>query len=255
MPLRRTVSETWSALLDLVYPPKCIVCGRLGPRVLCDSCRAGFMPVPGPHCRRCGNALEQGRCSDCEFRGTHHLIGARSAGLFAGSLRDAILRLKYGPRGLLAKPLGEFLAEMIRARPFWPAEIEAVVPVPLHRSRERDRGFNQAAILAEHVARELGVPVLHALVRKRRTENQADLPAKRRILNVRDAFSVSAPAEVIGRTILIVDDVITSLSTVEECARILLDSGAKAVYAASLAREIRTGVRPSGPIAPTERTK
>jgi ComF family protein len=145
--------------------------------------------------------------------------------------------LKYDQRRTLARPLAALMrargAEVIRGT-------EAVIPVPLHPSRRRARGFNQAADLAKH----LGLPVVEALRRTRRTADQVELPAARRHLNVRGAFAPTrAIAALSGRMVLLVDDVSTTGATLEACAEVLKAAGIARVHALTAARTV-TGRRP-----------
>jgi len=114
------------------------------------------------------------------------------------------------------------------------AGADLVVPVPLHRSRERSRGFNQARELARH----LDLPIADALARRRNTPSQADLPAARRYANVRGAFAIAAPARVARRTVVLVDDVSTTGATLHACAAVLLDAGAAEVRALTAAKAV-----------------
>ena len=165
---------------------------------------------------------------------------ARAPALYAGSLRTALHRLKFDGRRALGPPLGEFLADFVRTtaalgRP------EIVVPVPLHPSRERGRGFNHAALLAAPVAEALGVPLDAALLeRVIDTAPQQTLTEPQRWGNVRGAFRirVSATGVVRGRVVLLVDDVMTSGATSAECARTLLAAGATEVRVATVARAV-----------------
>src|SRR5205814_7906933 len=113
------------------------------------------------------------------------------------------------------------------------------IPVPLHKSRIRERDFNQAELLGETAAAYFGIPLLNqVIVRTRSTKRQADLPAKLRAKNVQGAFAVREGAAVKGKCILLVDDVVTTCATTDECARVLMEAGAKAVYVLSLARDV-----------------
>jgi len=130
-----------------------------------------------------------------------------------------------------------YLAAYLRTEPFGSDPFDLIVPVPLHRSRLRQRGFNQSALIAREVGRLLGRPVAEDLLRRvRRTRPQVELHASQRAANVRDAFAaVEAPA-LQRKTVLLIDDVLTTLATCEECARVLVDAGAKTVYVAGVAR-------------------
>jgi len=153
---------------------------------------------------------------------------ATAIGPYDGRLRDIIQALKYDPRPTIAKHLA---ARMHAAGADVLAGADVVVPVPLHRSRERTRGFNQARALGSH----LGLPVCDALVRTRRTESQADLPADRRHTNVRGAFAMTR-TDVHARVVVLVDDVWTTGATLGACAAVLLDAGAAEVRALTAGR-------------------
>jgi ComF family protein len=156
---------------------------------------------------------------------------ARAVGPYEGALRAIVHALKYDGRPTIARHLA---ARMREAGAEVLAGADLVVAVPLHRSRERARGFNQARELARH----LGLPVADALARTRRTPSQADLPAARRHANVRGAFEWRTRVPVKGRTIVLVDDVSTTGATLNACARPLLDAGATEVRALTAARAV-----------------
>jgi ComF family protein len=189
-------------------------------------------------CETCGDplpswrviSLEHQRCPRCR-RGALHVTRARAIGEYAGPLRAIVHALKYDGRRSVAKQLARRLvvhgADVLDGA-------EAVVPVPLHRSRKRARGFNQAAEIARH----LPLPVQHALKRVRATRSQTDLPAAKRHANVRDAFAVRRRADVKGQVVVLVDDVSTTGATLDSCARALLDAGAKEVRALTAARVV-----------------
>ncbi|HXG03277.1 MAG TPA: ComF family protein, partial [Candidatus Binatia bacterium] len=158
---------------------------------------------------------------------------ARAAGLYTGALREALHAFKFGGRPALAGPLAELVFEQCGAE--LPATIDALVPVPLGRDRERERGFNQAALVAERLARRLKRPVRPGWLRRiRATPPQSDLGADARRANVRGAFAASA--RVAGRALVLVDDVLTTGATAAECARVLKAAGARVVGVLTVAR-------------------
>jgi ComF family protein len=161
---------------------------------------------------------------------------ATAIGPHEGRLREIIQALKYDPRPTVARHLA---ARMRDAGSEVLADADVVVPVPLHRSRERARGFNQARSLAMH----LGLPVSDALVRMKKTESQADLPAERRHANVRGAFAVRPRAALDGRIVVLVDDVRTTGATLSACASALIDAGAAEVRALTAAKAALRGGR------------
>jgi ComF family protein len=174
-------------------------------------------------------------------------------GLYTGRMREAIHALKYGRLHPAARELGRMLAEaMARLAGEAPAEM-LVVPVPLHRSKYAERGFNQARSLAAEALRFLRRShpewqlrlAASTLMRLRATGSQAGLTARQRRLNLRGAFSVSEPAQVAGRSILLVDDILTSGATARAASKALIDAGADSVWVATLARARRVS-RSSG---------
>ena len=175
-------------------------------------------------------------CSRCRANPLT-LDGLRFAAYFAGPLRRAVHQLKYRGCRAVAPALGHLMADIFRADPF-PCEL--LVPVPLHAQRLRERGYNQAALLAQAVGAELGVPVqASALVRCRETRSQVALGAQERRDNVRGAFAVTpgAAAHIQGRAVAVVDDVCTTGATLEACAATLRQAGARSVWGLTLGRE------------------
>jgi ComF family protein len=238
-----------TAALDLVFPACCPVCdgtlgaGRRDP--LCGACWEGIARLGPPCCESCGRPLAAlpslGAVADTAV--TRHcgacllapppFAWARSAARYAGVVREALHALKFERAPALARPLADLTVEQWGAA--LPAPVDGVVPVPLGRDRLRTRGYNQAALLADRVARRLGVPTRGRwLERARETTPQSELPAAARRANVRGAFR-AAPA-VAGRRVLLVDDVWTTGATVAECAGALVAAGADGVAVLTVAR-------------------
>jgi len=183
--------------------------------------------------------MGDGRCSNC--RDAAPDFGrALSFGEYEAGLRGLIHLLKYERITPVAAPLGRMLAHAITELIGSDADVApAVIPVPLHESRRRSRGFNQSELIAHAAVRCLPhkLEVLNgALLRQRDTVSQVGLSREERIENVRDAFGVAQPSRVKGRDIMLVDDVMTTGTTLSECARVLKQAGAKRVWAATVAR-------------------
>ncbi len=240
-----------AGILDLLYPPRCLVCRTAGEVPLCTRCRLGFVPVLPPFCPRCACPLgapeAAGLCRACTAR-RPPFAAARALALFEGPVRTAVHRLKFEGRRELGPILGRMLAAFAGEEPALEG-VELVVPVPLHAARERERGFNPALLLAEPVAEALSLPFLPAgLERPVPTSPQSALGLRQRWANVAGAFSVppGGAGMVSGRAVLLVDDVMTSGATAAECARALRRAGAARVAVATLARAIPPAARPPG---------
>lgn len=237
-----------SSLLDLIFPPRCAVCQRVGAAV-CPSCLDSMQPPTRPICSRCGETIRVttspvfSLCPDCaKGRGPQHLDGVRVAAIYAGAVRPAILALKF--RG--QRRVAESLAPLMGA-PFQ-ADIhiaDMVIPVPLHASRRRERGYNQAELLARAFAASQGLPVrTDVLVRVRATEAQTHLSQAERRRNVAGAFALanSTVAKVVaGRRIVLVDDVTTTGSTFDAAAEPLRAAGAASLWGLAFARPLAGG--------------
>jgi ComF family protein len=234
------------ALLSVVLAPACAACEEPlerpthGP--VCESCWRSILPLTPPLCDRCGDPLPTWRavsvplerCPRCR-RAPRFVDRGRAIGAYDGALRAIIHALKYEGRRSLARPLGALMrrrgAEMLEGA-------VCAIPVPLHPSRRRHRGFNQAADLARHV----GIPAIPALRRVRRTPTQTGLPAAQRHRNVRDAFALTrAGASLAGAAVVLIDDVSTTGATLEACARTLKHAGVKEVRALTAARVVPLG--------------
>jgi len=219
-------------LLDLLFPPRCVGCREKG-TLLCAKCRDEFELVEPPLCPHCGRPRPNGRlCPLCQ-RDPLQIDGVRAVAYFDGTLREAIHHFKYYNRQALAVPLGQLMGDYWERSPL-PAEI--IVPVPLHPDRLRERGYNQATLLARELGKSIGLPVAEiSLARVRATRPQVELRAQERKENVRDAFRCSN-AELKGKRILLIDDVCTTGATLEACSIALRQVGARSIWAFTLAR-------------------
>jgi len=232
--LRYNLHAWAKALLNLLYPPHCVVCER-GGAWLCADCTADVALLPAPWCPHCGRPTNAPQlCAACRAQPSY-LMGIRSVGYYATPLREAVHALKYEGVRVLAEPLAELLMA------FWSRSalpVSVIVPVPLHRSRSRYRGYNQAMLLARAFGRRAGMPVVaECLVRSRATRSQVGLNAEERRANVRDAFVCNNEA-LRGERVLLMDDVFTTGATLEACAQALLEGGAVGVWALTLARAL-----------------
>jgi ComF family protein len=224
--------------LDLIFPPRCVACRRAG-GVLCASCLATFHAPEPPVCPICGHerVTSPERCPLCgQGRGPHALDGIRAAVVYEGAARQAVLALKFRGQRRIAEPLGKMLAEVCQREQ---VPVDMIVPVPLHPVRKRQRGYNQAALLAKHCAAHLGVPMRNDLLtRSRDTAPQASLPAAERHANVANAFALSpnAKSALAGKHIVLIDDVTTTGSTLDAAANALRAGTPASIWGIVLAR-------------------
>jgi len=234
------------AAVDLLFPPRCALCDAdLGDAedglLLCGSCREQMGPNEWPGCLRCGArsglAAPAGpHCPAC--RGARFSFDAVvPLGSYGGVLRDAVLRMKRAAGEPLSAAAGEFFVRRRGGR-MVSLEPDTVIPIPMHWRRRWVRRTNSPDLLADRLARFLGVPLLdRALRRCRNTKPQKDLPPRERFRNVRGAFSVGAGRDLRGARVLLVDDVLTTGATCNEAASLLKNAcGAKMVFVAVLAR-------------------
>lgn len=252
------------AVLAVVFAPACAACRetleRPGAGPVCARCWSAIQPITPPVCEACGDPLASARSAAVIAGGADLEVGprcarcrdssrvvdrARAAGAYEGSLRDILHAFKYDGRRSLARPLGRLMRaageEILR-------DADYLVPVPLHRRRRRERGFNQATDLAV----TLGLPTIHALRRVRATAPQADLTATERQRNVRGAFALRATfvgrvfrratragaVSLEGLCLVLIDDISTTGATLDACARVLKEAGAREVRALTVARAV-----------------
>lgn len=229
---KRSLLQARDLVLDILYPPACPSCGRLG-YAICPSCRSAIVPIVSGDCRICNRPLEYGDiCASC-FAGPHHLERVYAATTYSGPIRDVIARFKYGNNRPLA---GELAAIMARRLAGEAITSSLIVPVPLHRRRAKERGYNQSELLARGLAKLLQLPVAtRALERIVDTRSQVGLKENERLANVKNAFRAD-PALVAGQDLLIVDDISTTGATLAACARECKRAGAKTVRAAVVGR-------------------
>jgi len=236
-------------LLDLLFPPRCVVCRRSG-SILCRTCLASVRAPAEPLCLRCGAPLPLNQshshishalCVSClDGRGPTALDGLRVAAVYEGTIRKAIHALKYENKRRAAQPLGALLAAAYHRSASVGMRADLIIPVPLHADRVRERGYNQAGLLARAVAARLGLPLNDKLViRQRATQTQVGLPWRARRANVTGAFALTDPQaaeHLAGRRILLIDDVATTGSTLDATAQALATAGPASIWGLALAR-------------------
>ena len=234
--------EPLRSIASLFYPPYCVICAAdvEFDYYLCDSCREKAPRIRAPFCATCsepfsGAITDTFTCANCAHRSLH-FEAAVAVYRSRGIVRRLVHQFKYGHQQHLRHPIAEWLWETLSDPRLRGRHFDTIVPVPLHPARERERGFNQAALLAELLSKRTGIPLRNLLLRVRYTTTQTAYDRQERMENLKDAFCLRKNADVRGSRMLLVDDVLTTGSTVSECARILKEGGALSVHAATAAR-------------------
>lgn len=220
-------------LVDLLFPRRCIGCGREGD-FLCLECAATLPKLPPPLCPRCSFPLgSRLSCPDCSHLPLA-LEGIRALYLHEGLARDLVHALKYDNFKALAGPAARLMAQYLEAHPL-PADL--LVPVPIHSKRWRRRGYNQSELMTKKLALFTGLPMASGIIaRIRDTGSQVKLGARARRENVAGAFACR-PGVLAGRRILLIDDVCTTGATLNACAVALRAAGAVSVWGLTFSRE------------------
>ena len=240
MDAMRAIRPALGFVVDFALPPRCAGCGVIVDQVhsFCATCWTGIQFLGDSGCGSCGLPLEAtdaGQCAACLAR-PPRIARIRAAVAYDELARSVAIRLKYGRKVALARTMARFMAPLVD-----PGDGRAVlVPVPLHRSRIWGRGFNQSAFVARELARITGLDWSPgALARIRRTPPLKGMSGRERRRTVAGAFRVRDQSAVRGRTVVLVDDVLTSGSTANACARALTKGGAARVELVSWARVVR----------------
>lgn len=225
--------EVRETLINLLYPGRCVVCdeitGNIGEGV-CKKCRSKIVYIREPFCMKCGKQLsndEQEYCGDCGKK--QHLYIQGTALYDYGSMADSLFRFKYAGRMEYAKFYGR---ELYREKAFWLSMIrpDALIPVPIHHSRKRSRGYNQAELIARELSKCSGIPLNTRLIRRKgRTSPLKNLNQLEREKNLKRAFKIYKN-DVKLSTIVIIDDIYTTGSTIDAMTKSLYEAGIAKVY-------------------------
>ena len=241
MRIDRTL-EPLRAVASLFYPALCAICHAPVPRgdYICQNCLDKAPRIVAPFCAKCSEPFPGAidgvfTCANCANR-TLGFDAAVSAYRSRGVVRFIVLQFKYNRQLQLRHPIAEWLEEAMNDPRLRPRRFDLVVPVPLHPARLRERGFNQAELLAKILAQKINIPLSRALERIRYTTTQTAFDRVERMENLRGAFRLRKKIGVRGLHLLLVDDILTTGSTLSECARVLRDAGAQSVYAVTAAR-------------------
>ncbi len=242
--LRKGWFKFLSLVLDIVFPPKCIFCNCIMPIrtkiCICESCEEEVPFIKGKVCNKCGQPMEASAqsdmCLDCR-RNPHEYIQGISVLEYKGKVKHTIVRLKFYGKKKYAEALGSIVANKIKSMNNWPS-FDLIVYTPLHKTSYTKRGYNQAGLIAGTISKEMGVDIgKDVLLKIRKTKSQNKLTRAQRLINIKNAFSVNNRALdlVKDACILLVDDVYTTGTTVDECTRTLKKAGANKVFVVTAA--------------------
>src|SRR5437899_7085491 len=234
--------ELLEGAVSVLYPPICTLCGgktRAG-EYLCEQCEAKRLCIVAPFCQQCSEPFDGAiatafTCANCAHR-TIYFDAAVAAYRGRGIVREVIHQFKYARQIHLRHLVARWLCAALDDERLRDCNFDLIVPVPLHPTRERERGFNQASLLSELLSAQTSIRSQRVLERVRYTTTQTALDRSERMENLHNAFRLRKNADVRGLRVLLIDDVLTTGSTLSECARVLKRAGAISVHAATAAR-------------------
>jgi ComF family protein len=222
-------------VLNFLFPPRCVSCGK-GGAFLCRKCRNKLSYLQPPLCTRCSKPIRTGTiCQKCQAQNLD-IDGICSIFKYGGAIRQAVIQFKYENTKVLADPLSYFMVEYLKKHRL---SFDVIIPVPIHKLRLRERGYNQSSLLAQRLSRMTRIPVAEGvLIRTKHTPSQAKSDSvEQRRKNIRNAFKC-VNHNMSGKRILLIDDVCTSGSTLNACAASLKSAGAASVWGLTVAKEI-----------------
>jgi ComF family protein len=233
--------------LELLFPEEgiCFLCDEyledMKEGHICWECREKLEFIGKIKCSICGKSLELGylpdKCPEC-INENHYYTKAFAPLEYSGIIKEAIYKYKYGKKPYMYKVFGDLLVETIENENLI-NQIDLIVPIPLHRSKMSDRGFNQSELLGKYISKHYNIPIdTRNLIRTKKTFIQNKLSKKERKSNVKNAFKVTKTEVFKDKTILLVDDIYTTGATVNECSRVLVKAGASAVLVLTIARGV-----------------
>lgn len=232
--LRNCFQRFGEHLLDFLYPPRCVLCDevlRKGEHGCCSDCTALLPRVREPLCMKCGKPVgsaPEEYCEDCRAQ-EHYFDRGVAAFTYTGAMKSSVRRMKFSNRRDYIPFFAESMVQALRPHlPLWSPQL--ILPVPMHPRKRRQRGYNQAELLAGRISRLTGIPVdTDLLYCTRLTQSQKELGRRERLENLRGSFAVCEPFPDVSR-VLLVDDVYTTGSTLDEISRVLRAHGAESVF-------------------------
>jgi ComF family protein len=235
----------WEGFVDLLYPKRCLACknklsGASIDGLVCVSCWSQIKKNTPPFCHSCGRRLEKkdfakSICADCR-KNSFHFDRAFSPCSYTGIIKELIHEFKYNGKDHLGQTLSGLMVEFIKEYSLPMGDLDLIVPLPMHKTRLREKEFNQAEVLAEALGRAFARDIAgNVLGRSRLSRTQTELSVSERFSNVRESFRVLNPGGIRGKNILLVDDVLTTGATSSEAARAMKEAGAGIVFVLTLA--------------------
>ena len=236
----RHISSFFGSLTDFVFPPFCSHCHQRTPEGLsggiCQGCWSLVKKWEDGQCQRCGRQMAgvQSLCEHCQIP-DWGCGDIKTIGPFEAPLSDAIHRLKYSNAQSISRQLGRMMADVAEGKEKY-KKADMILAVPLHNARKRERGYNQAQLLADQLGKALKIPSRQDIIfRARHTKSQTTLNKEERLRNVEGIFKVKSPEKIKDKTIILIDDVLTTGATIGSCGQSLMEAGAKQVLAMTAA--------------------
>ncbi len=244
--MKKFIYDFISGLKDIIYPKNCLICGKnpgknSADELVCLNCWAAIKKNTPPFCAVCGRSLDnksltKNVCRACLKR-PMHFDRAFAPCVYEGPIINLIHEFKYNNKDYLASTLSSLILAFIEDYDIPIKSVDLLVPVPLHPARLREREFNQALLLGKKIASAYNIPVsTDNLIRRKFTQNQAELESEARLINVLGSFTVRKPELFENKDILLVDDVLTTGATCSEAAKALKNAGSRKVFVLTLAR-------------------
>lgn len=236
-----SIKKNMNLILNILFPPRCVFCSRImnwsteEEELLCPDCLSQIPFIDTPGCNFCGKRLEQDTICSCRLEEDNLFYSkAYSACEYKGIIRNRLLDFKFSNRKGLSKVFAGLIIrklQMTNEKTF-----DIIISVPIHEVKFEKRGYNQSELISEHIAKYYLKPLVKKnLVKTRETHTQSKLHKKDRVQNIKNAFEIILKEEVIGKNILLIDDILTTGSTVNECSKVLMQNGAKEVIVATVA--------------------
>lgn len=238
------MKEYLDSLLELIYPEKntCFICGKfdevIGEKYICYDCERNSKRIISPFCAKCSKPITYDKstnlCKECCGEEKYFEM-SKSLYAYEGNIKHAIYNFKYYNKPYFYKLFGNLMVSYINKEDY--LSYNYILSVPLHPSKLCQRGYNQSELLARHISNCLSIPYLDALKRTKKTEKQSENSKEERRKNLKDVFFVKASFDmIINKSVLLVDDIYTTGSTVNECSKALINYGVNKVYVITIAR-------------------